>query len=79
MKQWTKVKGIEGLYRYLNGTYYARLSKPKMNLHIPTHKQARRSPQRSYRTKAREGCTSPGKGRSASTFTNLGRNCPRLP
>lgn len=29
MKQWTKVKGIEGLYRYLNGTYYARLSKPK--------------------------------------------------
>jgi integrase len=44
MKQWRKVKGIEGLYRYLNGTYYARLSKPKrtfISLHTNRLEEAR--------------------------------------
>ena len=29
MKQWNKVKGIEGLYRNANGKYYARFTKPR--------------------------------------------------
>ena len=29
MKQWSKIKGIEGLYRNANGKYYARFTKPR--------------------------------------------------
>ena len=29
MKQWNKVKGVEGLYRNANGKYYARFSNKK--------------------------------------------------
>lgn len=29
MKQWNKVKGIEGLNRNANGKYYARFTKPR--------------------------------------------------
>ena len=46
MAHWTKTKGIEGLYRYSNGIYYARITKPKrtfVSLRTDKFREARKA------------------------------------